>query len=300
MKKVFLITFLFLFVIRAFAQQQPLYSQYMLNSFLLNPAIAGTDEASPIRLTLRQQWMGIENAPSTQAVSGHTLLKSLANCGVGGFVYRDKFGPVSQTGIHGALAYHLKLNSNTNLSFGLSISGFQYVIDESELNIINPNDPSITGKTETIWVSDANSGLYLSNPHFYVGFSSTQLIQKNLRINENNLSSMVRHYYLTSGYYLKLNDYYTLVPSILLKTTEFTPVQLDLNAQLNYKNLMFFAISYRPKDASIAMVGLKKERFQFGYAFDYTLSNISTYTHGSHELMIGYALTKPIIQKPLF
>ncbi|MDD3878347.1 MAG: type IX secretion system membrane protein PorP/SprF [Bacteroidales bacterium] len=299
MKKIYLLLLLIILFARVFSQQQPLYSQYMLNEFLLNPAIAGTDITSPVRLTFRQQWVGIKDAPSTQAISGHTLLKGGENIGAGGFIYHDKFGPVSQTGIHGAFSYHLKLSANTNLSFGLSMSAFQYAINESNLNIINPNDPAITGTSETVWVPDANFGLYLNNSHFYAGLSSTQLIQKQFNMNEYNLGSMVRHYYFTVGYKWALGENYLLTPSVLLKSTDFTPVQLDINARIDYKNYIWLAFSYRHKDASVAMIGLKKERFQFGYAFDYTLSGLASYSHGSHEIMIGYELIKPIIQKPL-
>jgi len=284
MKKIILIKLFFIFSIKVFSQQQPLYSQYMLNSFLINPALAGTDETSPLKLTLRQQWLGIEDAPSTQALSYHTTIKNLDNCGLGTFLYRDRFGPVSQTGLHGVFSYHLKISSNTNLSFGLSMSGFQYVIDETGLNIINPDDPSIIGKKETCWVPDANTGLYLKNPLFYIGISSTQLIQKKFDSQTLNMGQMVRHYYLTSGYNWVLNDDYILIPSVLFKGTDYTPLQIDLNAQLFYKKSISLAFSYRHKDASVVMLGLKKDRFLFGYAFDYTLRNLSTFNHGSHEL----------------
>lgn len=300
MKNIFLSFLVFVIASVAIAQQQPLYSQYMLNEFLLNPAIAGTDAGSPIRLTLRQQWTGIEGAPSTQAISGHTLLKSLENCGVGGFVYRDKFGPISQTGIHGAFSYHLKVASKSKLSFGLSMSAFQHVISEAGLNIIDAGDPSITGKKETVWVPDANFGMYLNNPKFYAGLSSTQLIQKRFSPEAYNMSQMVRHYYFTAGYHIDLGNSYILTPSVLLKSTAYTPVQLDVNARLNMKKNFFLAFSYRHKDASVAMLGIKKDRLQFAYAFDYTISGLNSYTHGSHEIMFGYDLTKNEVHKPLF
>ena len=288
MKKIFLVLILHFFYLISFSQQQPLYSQYMLNDFLLNPAIAGTTDDSPIRMTIRQQWVGIKNAPSTQAISGHTSISRLENCGVGGLVYHDKFGPSSQTGINGTFAYHIQVASETNLSFGLSLSAFQYKIDEEGLNIINPNDPAITGKVETKWAPDANFGLYLYHSKYYFGLSSTQLIQYSLFKGDFNDGKMVRHYYLTGGYKLQLGEDYELIPSILLKTTEQSPPQLDINAQILYMKTFWLALSYRNKDASVAMIGFKKDRFQFGYAFDYTLSNLSNYTHGSHEIMIGF------------
>lgn len=58
-----------------YAQQLPLYSQYMMNSFLLNPAIAGSVDYFPVILTARRQWVGINNGPSTQAISTHYLFE---------------------------------------------------------------------------------------------------------------------------------------------------------------------------------------------------------------------------------
>ena len=112
------------------AQQLPLYSQYMMNGFLLNPAITGSESYTPVRITARQQWIGIEGAPSTQAISAHHPFKS-KNMGVGGYLFNDKFGPVSRTGILTSYAYHINLNRmDSKLGFGLSVCAFQYKMDE--------------------------------------------------------------------------------------------------------------------------------------------------------------------------
>ncbi len=60
------------------SQQLPLYSQYMMNKFLLNPAIAGSDGYTSVNLTAREQWVGFSNAPRTHAISAQTrILKRL-------------------------------------------------------------------------------------------------------------------------------------------------------------------------------------------------------------------------------
>ena len=74
MKKILIVTAILLTVMSfSKAQQMPLYSQYMLNGFLLNPAMAGNVDYIPLRLTVRQQWVGITDAPSTQAISGRSI-----------------------------------------------------------------------------------------------------------------------------------------------------------------------------------------------------------------------------------
>ncbi|PKP22169.1 MAG: hypothetical protein CVU05_05085 [Bacteroidetes bacterium HGW-Bacteroidetes-21] len=294
MKKLYIIIGLMWLSGNVFSQQQPMYSNYMFNGFLLNPAIAGTELTSPIRLTARQQWAGITDAPSTQALSGHTSLGYDDNYGVGGYIYNDKFGPISRIGIHGAFSYHLKINHDLNLSLGLSLSAFQYKISESNLNIINPNDAAITGKTESTWAPDANFGMYLYHQNYYVGLASSQLIQYKLKLGDyNNLGKMVRHYYITGGYKFDLGKEFELEPSVLLKNTEQTPMQLDANLRVYYKKNYWLAFSYRHKDASVAMIGFKIDRYTVGYAFDYTFSGLSGYSHGSHEIMVGFDLFKP-------
>ena len=55
---------LFLLRTSAEAQQFPIYSQYMMNSFLLNPAVAGHEGYTSVNLTVREQWLGLQDAPS--------------------------------------------------------------------------------------------------------------------------------------------------------------------------------------------------------------------------------------------
>jgi len=56
------------------AQQLPIYSQYLLNGFMVNPAMAGYDGYTTINATSRQQWMGFKEAPQTYSASWQTRL----------------------------------------------------------------------------------------------------------------------------------------------------------------------------------------------------------------------------------
>jgi type IX secretion system PorP/SprF family membrane protein len=289
MKKIIIVIFALLTLSTVTeAQQMPLYSQYMMNGFLLNPAMAGSVEYTPIRLTARQQWSGITDAPATFALSGHTPLAN-NTMGVGGYIYSDHFGPISSTGIQGSYSYHLSISNETKLAFGLSFSAFQYKLDESALNLIDEGDNAITGAIETTFVPDANFGAYLYNEKYFVGFAAQQLIQFGIQLGDNvqNANQMVRHYYLTGGYTFDLGDNFQMQPSLLLKGTERSPFQLDFNLKAIYQKNYWLGVSYRTQDAIIAILGVKVDKYYLGYAFDYTMSNISNYTTGSHEILIG-------------
>ena len=264
----------------------------MMNGFLLNPGITGSVEYIPIRLTARQQWTGITDAPSTQAISAHALLTD-KHFGVGGYIFNDMFGPISTTGIQASGAYHLQLNDDMKLGLGLSFSAFQFKLDETDLNAIDDyGDAVLTGAVESTFVPDANFGAYLYSERYFVGISGAQLIQYKIKLHEQlaGNNQMIRHYYLTGGYNFKLSEEFDLQPSIMLKGTEKSPFNLDFNLKAFYKKNYWFGISYRSSESAIAMLGVKIQRYYIGYAFDYTFSPIKDYSTGSHEIMIGVDL----------
>lgn len=276
------------------AQQLPLYSQYMMNAFLLNPAIAGSVDYFPIRLTARQQWVGINDAPSTQALSAHYLFE-YQKLGVGGYIFNDNFGPMSRIGIQACASYHLPLTGiSSKLGIGFALKGFQFKFDESKLKAIDDADPALSYSTITKFVPDADFGVYLYNNKYFVGISATQLVQLNIDFGDSSIdkNAIIRHYYAMGGYKFTLNDDFDVEPSLLFKGTMQTPWQIDFNVKAYYKRMYWLGVSYRSSKDIVAMLGVKIKKYYLGYAFDYTLSNIKRYTSGSHEILLGINITE--------
>lgn len=291
MKAIILIVSFFLLGFAVQAQQEAMYSQYMFNHFVINPAVAGTHELIPVRLTARQQWVGIADAPSTQMLSAHTSLGIEQKIGVGGILYNDHFGPLSRTGIEGVFAYNFKISSETKLSLGVSMSVFQFRLNESELNIIDPSDAVINGENRSVIVPDADFGAYLYHKKYFVGLSVTQMIQYPFGLNGyGDLRKQLPHFYLDGGYKFEVSEKLELEPSIMLKKTGPVPLQFDINSRLIYQKDYWFGLSFRYQDAVVAMLGMRYERFIIGYAYDYTLSNLNSYSNGTHEIMLGIDL----------
>jgi type IX secretion system PorP/SprF family membrane protein len=292
-KSVFLVMLSLALNFTSFAQQQTMYSNYVLNGFAINPAIAGSDELAPLQLSVRQQWVGIDQAPQTQFLSGHTSLGRNQVYGAGGLLYHDAFGPISRTGITGAFSYRFKAFGSTILSFGLSFSAFQFSFDNSDVNIIDNNDQVFTGNRETSIVPDANFGIYLYNNKYFVSLSSTQLLQLPMDLGSNvEVNKSIRHYYLYGGYKFKLNENFDLEPSLMFKITEQTPFQIDINLKAYFQKKYWLAVSYRHQDAIIGMLGLKIDRYSIAYAYDYNTSLLHTINSGSHELVLRFDLSK--------
>lgn len=296
MKKYILVLFFFIFVNVGFinAQQLPLYSQYMMNDFFINPAIAGTKEYSPLVLSIHKQWVGIENSPSTQTLSYHTLMPNKTT-GLGGIIFHDSFGPESHLGLQFIYSYHLSIDKYNKISFGLAALAMQYKMDQRFFELTEYYDPAITYRVEKTIIPDANLGIYFYGAKYSAGITVAQLFQSKLKINKNvTENKMVRHYYVMGGYKFKFNDVdlWEIEPSILLKFTELTPPQLDFNTKIYYDKNFWFGISVRPNDSFIMNIGFKHNQYYIGYAYDFTFSNLSRHSSGSQEIIFGMNLNE--------
>ena len=304
----FLVSILLIFMFATGrGQQMPLYSQYMMNGYLINPAIAGSDGYTSFNLTARQQWLGFQNAPQTRSFSGQTRLlrrsyviketsvnnrrlkpSTKGRVGLGGFFYYDRNGAVERLGINGSYAYHIFIK-DLQLSFGLSGGLYQYKLHDEDLFFLDPEDPMIPNINKVIYIPDVNAGFYMLNYRYFLGFSINQLFQSYLKFGPRTLSEykLLRHYYIMGGYSFPVGDDYELEPSMLIKGTEKLTVQADLTAKLTYKQDYWFGATYRTSGALIAMAGVRFNQLYLGYSFDYTLSSIRKYSWGSHEIVIA-------------
>ena len=291
MKKIVLSIIAMLFLsIAGFSQQLPLYSQYMFNRLLLNPGVTGSAENIEIRVTARQQWVGIEKAPSTQIISGHLRLKN-QTMGVGGVIFADRFGQESRIGVQGNYSYILPIfNRRAHLAFGLSFQVFQYQMDYSNFTSFDSDDPVLMFNKESAWIPESDFGLYLYGENYFAGISANQMIELPVNFGGESIemNSLVRHYHLLGGYKFKISEDFDLEPSVLLKGTFKTPFQADINLKGIYQDDYWLAFSYRTSGDIITMLGLTYKDFVFGFAYDLVTSKLSNYQSGTFELMLGY------------
>ena len=292
------------------AQQFPLYSQYTMNGFLLNPSYAGSDYYTTFGLTVREQWLSLPNAPSTYAAAFQTrilndsyITKSTAvrkkidrptkggRVGVGGYLFSDHNGIMHRTGLQLAYAYHLPIGIDQQLSFGISLSAYQYFVDIG--GAVMPDDVQddlLNNYDQVVYIPDANFGVSYMTRNYYAGFAMTNLFRGTLMIGNGgeNGRSELGHYFLTGGIRLYPGVDWIIEPSIMLKSSDmvFKSFQVDLTGRVYYKDDYWLGLSYRTGDAIVMLAGLKVDRFYIGYAFDFTMSEIRSYTYGTHELTV--------------
>jgi type IX secretion system PorP/SprF family membrane protein len=271
-------------------QQAPLYTQYMFNQLLYNPALAGVLPYYQIRSNHRFQWVGMTDAPLTNALAFHGPHPTLP-MGYGGYIYHDVTGPTSQTSITGTYAYNIGLTETMRLSMGLSMGVMQYRVDGTQITVKDPSDQTLQHAVYTSWVPDANLGLYLYHDDFYVGFSTAHLITTKLKLYEPGIgiNKLKTHFFLTGGYIWEINQDFKLEPSAMLKGSWPNAVQFDINARVIWQDMVWGGISYRTGDAVSVLIGYSyEERIYFGYSYDITLSDLKKHNTGTHEIMFGF------------
>jgi type IX secretion system PorP/SprF family membrane protein len=308
-KRFIFILLIFLTVSFAYGQQLPLYSQYLYNKFLINPAVAGSDGYTSVSLTAREQWVGYSGAPRTFSVSWQTRVlkksfilkqtrikreifrpKSDGRVGFGGYVFSDKNGLIQRNGFQISYAYHMWLQKSTQLSFGLAFTGYYYKIDEKQINFEDPNEPWLNNNLRRgTFVPDVSFGVYVLNAKYSFGFSADQLSEATAKIGGPAYKNfeMSRQYYLFGSYDFSQGSSTIIQPSFLFKMSEQLKPQADIGCTYIYNQGFWAGLTYRTSGALIANIGVKYQNIFFGYAFDYTMQEIQRLTYGTHELTVA-------------
>lgn len=273
-----------------FAQQLPHFSQYYLNDFLLNPAVAGSRGYFEGMSTHRYQWEGITDAPRTYTLSVHGPSKN-KKMGFGGYVFTDNVGPTRRTGFNASYAYHIKINNKLKLGLGLNFGVLQFMIDASKITLRDANDDIITNGVQSTLVPDAGFGTYLYHDNYYFGFSAPQLLNMDVNFfdeGNNPTGTLPAHFFVTGGYKFRQIEDFIFEPIVFVKYVSPAPVQIEGTLRITYKDQIWISGSYRDKDAMVLSIGyIVNNRFTIAYAYDFTTTNLKNYNTGTHELAIG-------------
>ncbi len=271
-------------------QQLPQFTQYMFNDFVINPAIAGTQNHYQIRTNHRFQWVGLADPPMTNSIAFYGPSEKW-DMGYGGYIYNDVTGPTSRTGLTGSYAYNIAVNNTMRLSMGISFSMIQYRVDGTQLNPKDVSDPSILNMVSTSYMPDAGLGAYLYADEFYVGLSISQILNNRVKVFDYKVDDnrLKPQFNITGGYIYELNQDWDLEPMLIFKGTAPKEISFDITAKVTWQKMVWGAVSYRYTEAVAILIGYSyQDTFIFGYAYDIGITSLRNYNSGTHELMIGY------------
>ena len=289
-KKLFSSILMFTFIV-SFAQQDAQFTQYMYNTININPAYAGSRGVLSIFALHRTQWVGLDGAPVTNAVSVNTPLNA-NNLGLGVTVVNDKIGPTHENTISADLSYTIPASETFKLSFGIKATANLFDLDVTRLNPAD-DDPSLHDYSNK-FSPNIGAGVYLHSEKAYVGFSIPNFIESK-RYDDNEVAIFKEKitYYLIAGYVFDLNSDIKFKPAVLTKMVEGAPLQADVSANFMFMNKFVVGAAYRWSAALSAMVGFQvSEGLYIGYGYDHETTNLNRYNSGSHEIFLRYELFK--------
>lgn len=277
----------------AMAQQYPHYTMYMANNFVLNPALAGIESYTDLRLAARSQWIGIDDAPKTVYATVNSPLNALDarsnRIGIGGEVIADQTGPISFSSAELDGAYHLPLNQTYRLSFGVGVGVNYHRLAISEVKMNNPSDPIYRDGDFKQLAPTVSAGLWFYSADVYLGFAAQNLLENSIgfSVTGNVQMPMRRHYFATAGYRFKFGDFY-LTPSAMLKFVQPAPVAYDVNLKGQFSDAFWAGLTWRHGDGVAAMAGFFiSTRLNVAYAYDFIKTDLRRHSTGSHEIILG-------------
>jgi len=295
MRKIYIL-FIFCLPFVHFGQQLPVFTNFILNDYFYNPAVVGSKSSNYLNFSYRNQWAGFEGAPTTLMGSYYGTYRNNPKSGYGISLISDKAGLTQNTGIFLNYAYHLKLTKDIKMGLGIQPGFYQYRIRLYDVQMADLGDDILTGNVLSSNALDINSGFHVYSKKFFVMGSFQQILRKSVGFTSYN-SSLRMHYTFVGGYQFDFEKKnFSLQPIVMVNYVKPTPAQLTFMLKGTYKEKFWAGLSYRTSDAVSIILGYKVlDRLNIAYAYDYSISGISKYNSGSHEICFSF-ITK--VKKP--
>lgn len=293
MKKLY-ITLLFCILTQALvAQQYTSYTQYTLNRFETNPAVAGLRPCAVLTTGRRTQWIGFEGAPTITFVNFNTRINRQQKYpksfhGVGGSFRNERFGFNENISLNAAYAYHLKLNKNYHLSFGAQVGAQQYKINYGAIRIQNLGlDPVFDNQeAQTRFYPEISLGSFLYHKNAYVGLSLLQIYPIETGRFGTSENKLTPHFFLTSGYRFRGRKI-DIIPSVMSNFSGLISPTVDFTLTFDYKQKIALALGSKYLNSTYATLQIGLGQFvSVGYTYEYALTEIAKVAPRTQEIVL--------------
>ncbi len=274
----------------ASAQQKAMFTQYMFNGLVVNPAYSAIDETLNITALARQQWVGFKGAPNTQTLTVHSPIKQ-SNTSAGIILMRDQIGEViRENGAFATLAHRVQLQEGTYLALGVNGGIGKYVGEYSLTGSASAATDPVFGDQNSLR-GNFGVGLMLFSDKFYAGISSPFFYYRDLGGEAPSETAYKPHYIMQGGYLVDLGPELKFKPNVLVKYVSGSPVQVDVNANFLLKETIWLGGSVRSMDSFDVLAELQlTPNIQLGYSYDFTTSRLAKVEKGSHEIVLNFRL----------
>lgn len=291
MNKIVFILFIVLFPLQTWGQLFPLSDHYIYDALSINPAFAGCNDALSATMVYRNQWIGFKDAPKSQMISVHAPIDK-NRIGLGLLIEKNDIGIYKETSIMGNYAFRRNLSGgklSLGLGFGITINNTAW----NELETVDFDDAELINNPTSAVLPTFSIGAYYYTKKYYIGLSIPMFLSHELDKSsgeykiKNDFSAY--NYFMNGGYTFDINRGIKIIPSLLIKYHQNSTLQIDLNTQFSYKELLTVGIGYRNKDILLGMLQCKLNyQFKIIYAYNFNVGNMKNYINNSHEIGLNY------------
>jgi type IX secretion system PorP/SprF family membrane protein len=270
------------------AQQASVYTQYLFNGLVINPAYAGSHDALNASSIVRKQWIGTGGSPFASTFTVHSPVNK-RKISWGGLLYQSKTAIYNELSLQGVYAYRIDFSEHRKLSLGLAGGFTNYAVRYSLLSQQNPNDPSIPVKDVNSFQPDVSAGAYYYTSTFFCGLSAQNVTAWAYKRSDQDDIRSYQHFFLSTGKVFDLNPEVKLKPSLLLHYYTRSPLLVDANLHVLLHDVIWLGVSYRHTVSLNYMVRFNlTQQLSVGYSYDQSLPQNAVAKSGAHEIVLSY------------
>lgn len=277
----------------------PLYSQYLLDGLVINPAYAGTRDALAISISARKRMLGFEGESTMASLSLHSPLKK-ERVALGLSVNHLTYGITKQTSAFGYYAFHINTDKG-KWSLGLKAGVDMIANDYTGVVTTDPGDNAFNNVGEESYLMpNVGVGLYYASPSFFAGAAVPALFtyQSDTLSADYNRAIDPAYYdvLFSAGALLSFSDAFKIKPSVMAKYNLSGTLRVDLNSNFIIYDFLWIGGSWRiGEEAVVALLELQiSQQLRLGYSYDYNLGEISSFIGGTHEIALRFDLGKKV------
>lgn len=272
------------------AQQDPIVSNYHLNSSMFNPAYSGLYNRLIINTNFRRQWNGLIGAPKNNNFSATSSI--IPNMLAGGLIInQDKLGITTTTKINLQASYQIQISPTETFSFGLQGGYINIQHNQDELTLRYLDDPDFPPVQQSSSAPDFGVGVAYLSDEIFIGLSIPRLIETEFNDGLTNNTVFQRHIYALGSFIRNITPLIKIKPTALIKYTSGSPLSFDLNANLLYNNQLWAGIFTRDFNTQgLLFQYVLKNAYRIGYSFEVPTNSYIKAGYITHEIVLAVDL----------
>lgn len=269
------------------AQERSHFYTNLLNPFLVNPAMAGSQDNINAMFNARTFIGGIDASPRTLNFGLHS--PGANNTGLGVKLISDWRGAFQTVNVEGAYSKLVRFKPDHTVTFGLSMGFVQTNLRSDMLNSqVNMADPTLSSSDLNKMRLSAGAGLvYRFKKKAEVTFSSPMMVTGDQTLNGFFVAGA--NYKFAVGE----NADYGLKPIVNYYNFVYAPKMVDILLAADWNETVMIQGGYRTNGTAVAGLGFNFKNLTIAYNYYHHTGDLNRLAPAQNEIAIAFNFAKP-------